>query len=111
MDSFLHTHDKKIINSKGGVKLADKKRKTEIKKATALQYDRKKDNAPKIIAKGRGDIAQKIVDKAKEENIHIEDNSDLVDILLKLEIGDEIPPELYQVIAEILSFIYELENN
>ena len=81
-----------------------------IKKAAALQYNREKDNAPRIIAKGKGDIAQKIVEKAEEENIHIEDDSDLVDILLKLEIGDEIPPELYQVIAEILSFIYELEE-
>ena len=81
-----------------------------IKKAAALQYNREKDNAPRIIAKGKGDIAQKIVKKAEEENIHIEDNSDLVDILLKLEIGDEIPPELYQVIAEILSFIYEIEE-
>ena len=81
-----------------------------IKKAAALQYNREKDNAPRIIAKGKGDIAQKIVEKAEEENIHIEDDSDLLDILLKLEIGDEIPPELYQVIAEILSFIYELEE-
>ena len=81
-----------------------------IKKAAALQYNREKDNAPRIIAKGKGDIAQKIVEKAEEENIHIEDDSDLVDILLKLEIGDEIPPELYQVIAEILSFIYEIEE-
>ena len=79
------------------------------KKAAALKYNMKKDNAPKIIASGKGDIAKKILEKAKEEDIHIEENQDLAEILVKMEIGEEIPPELYEVIAEILSFIYNLE--
>ena len=79
------------------------------KKAAALKYNMKKDNAPKIIANGKGDIAKKILEKAKEEDIHIEENQDLAEILVKMEIGEEIPPELYEVIAEVLSFIYNLE--
>lgn len=79
------------------------------KKAAALKYNIKKDNAPKIIANGKGNIAKKILEKAKEEDIPIEENQDLAEILVKMEIGEEIPPELYEVIAEILNFIYNLE--
>ena len=79
------------------------------KKAAALKYNMEKDNAPKIIASGKGEIAKKILKKAEEEDIHIKENQDLAEILVKMEIGEEIPPELYEVIAEILSFIYNLE--
>ncbi len=80
------------------------------KKAAALEYNIEKDNAPKIIASGKGEIAKKILEKAKEENIKIEKDQDLAEILVQMEIGEEIPPELYEVIAEILAFIYELEE-
>jgi len=79
------------------------------KKTAALKYNMEKDNAPKIIASGKGEIAKKILKKAEEEDIHIEKNQDIAEILVKMEIGEEIPPELYEVIAEILSFIYDLE--
>ena len=88
----------------------NKNNKDKNKKAAALQYNMDKDNAPKIIASGKGDIAQKILEKAKKENIKIEKDQDLVEILVQMEIGEEIPPELYEVIAEILSFIYNLEE-
>ncbi|MCC3145225.1 EscU/YscU/HrcU family type III secretion system export apparatus switch protein [Halanaerobium sp. Z-7514] len=80
------------------------------KEAVALKYNHKKDNAPKITAKGRGLIAQKILEKAREAEIPIENNQDLVKVLAKLEIGDEIPEELYLVIAEMLSFFYDLNS-
>lgn len=80
------------------------------KKAAALEYNIEKDNAPKIIASGKGEIAKKILEKAEEENIKIEKDQDLAEILVQMEIGEEIPPELYEVIAEILSFIYNLEE-
>ncbi|MGM0437976.1 MAG: EscU/YscU/HrcU family type III secretion system export apparatus switch protein [Bacillota bacterium] len=83
--------------------------KDKNKKAAALKYNMEKNNAPKIIANGKGDIAKKILEKAEEENIHIEENQDLAEVLVQMEIGEEIPPELYEVIAEILSFIYNLE--
>ncbi|MFW6266665.1 MAG: EscU/YscU/HrcU family type III secretion system export apparatus switch protein [Halanaerobiales bacterium] len=87
------------------------KNKQQTKKAAALHYNHKNDRAPTIIAKGKGDIAKKILEKAKEKEIPIETNRDLAEVLVQLEIGEEIPPELYQVVAEILSFIYKLEKN
>ena len=80
------------------------------KKAAALEYNIEKDNAPKIVASGKGEVAKKILEKAKEENIKIEKDQDLAEILVQMEIGEEIPPELYEVIAEILAFIYNLEE-
>ena len=81
-----------------------------VNQAAALKYNFKKDDAPKIIASGKGDIAKKILEKAEEENIQIEKDQDLVEILVQMEIGEKIPPELYEVVAEILSFIYNLEE-
>ncbi len=85
----------------------NKKREQE---AAALGYDLEKDSAPKILAKGKGDIAEKILKKAEEKNIPIQTDKDLVKTLLALEIGQEIPVDLYQVVAEILAFIYSLEE-
>lgn len=82
----------------------------QIKKAVALRYDPERDNAPKILASGQGELARRILETAKEHDIPIRENQDLVEVLARLNIGDEIPPELYQVLAEILSFIYKLED-
>ncbi|MFW6035625.1 MAG: EscU/YscU/HrcU family type III secretion system export apparatus switch protein [Halothermotrichaceae bacterium] len=82
----------------------------EKQKAAALKYDINKDNAPRIIASGKGDLAKKVLEAAQKNDIPIKENQDIVDILVKLNIGEEIPPELYQAIAEILSFIYRLED-
>jgi len=77
----------------------------KIKKAAALKYEIGKDNAPKVIAKGKGIIAEKIIEIAKKENIPIYEDPDTVEILSSLDIGQEIPPELYEVIAEILAYV------
>lgn len=87
-----------------------KNKKNQEQEAAALGYDLKKDSAPKILAKGKGDIAEKILKKAEEKNIPIQTDKDLVKTLLALEIGQEIPVDLYQVVAEILAFIYSLEE-
>ncbi|MDQ7056654.1 MAG: EscU/YscU/HrcU family type III secretion system export apparatus switch protein [Persephonella sp.] len=76
------------------------------KKAVALRYDRKKDNAPKVVAKGKGYIGEKIIQIAKENNIPIKEDPVLVEALSQVEINREIPPELYMAVAEILIFIY-----
>lgn len=78
----------------------------KIKKAVALGYNRKKDNAPKILASGKGDIAKKIIEAAKSYEIPIKEDSDLVEILSKIDINQEIPPNLYRAVAEIFSFLY-----
>lgn len=81
-----------------------------LKKSVALKYDQNTDNAPKVIASGKGNVAEKILKKAREENIPIKEDKDVVQVLAELNIGDEIPEDLYMVIAEILSFFYELED-
>ena len=78
----------------------------KILKAAAIKYVKGKDNAPRLVAKGQRKIAEKIIEIAKKENIPIEKDEELVEVLASLDIGDEIPPQLYEVVAKILAFIY-----
>ena len=80
------------------------------KAAVALKYDMMKDMAPKLVAKGRGSLAEKIIEVALQSDIPIVEDADLVAVLSKLDIDQEIPPELYQAVAEILSFVYRMSN-
>ena len=82
----------------------------KIPKAVALKYDQKKDNAPKVIAKGRGEMAEKIIEIAKEYNLPLYEDKNLVQILEALELETEIPPKLYRALAEVLAFIYRLNG-
>jgi Uncharacterized homolog of the cytoplasmic domain of flagellar protein FhlB len=79
-------------------------------KASALRYDKEKENAPILIAKGKGKVAEKIIEIANKENIPVIENKALADILDKLDIYDEIPPELYRVVAQLFAFIYKLNE-
>ena len=81
------------------------------KKAAALQYDLKNDVAPRILAKGQGHVAEKIVETAKEAQVPIVEDAALVSALLVLELGEEIPPELYHSVAKIMAFLYRLDKN
>lgn len=76
--------------------------------AVALHYDRK--GAPTVIAKGRGTIGAKIIEVAKANNIPIEENEVLAGALSRVEIGDEIPNELYKAVAEVLVFVLRLSG-
>ncbi len=80
------------------------------KKAVALKYQPKKDNAPRVIAKGKGKVAEKIIEIAREHNIVIQDDPDLIEVLSQLDLNAEIPPDLYVVVAELLSFVYSLNR-
>lgn len=80
------------------------------KKAVALKYDQEKDNAPKVTAKGTGIIAEKIIQLAEQEGIPITEDPDLVVALSQLDFHEEIPPELYKAVAEILAFAYRLNR-
>lgn len=80
--------------------------KAKIKKAVALGYNRDKDNAPKVLASGKGEIAQNIIDAARKYDVPIKEDSDLVEILSKVDINQEIPPNLYKAVAEVFSFLY-----
>jgi len=78
------------------------------KNAVALKYD-KEDFAPKIIAKGSNEIAQLIIKIANENNIHIEEDLYLAEALMNFDIDEYIPEELYDIVAKILAFVYELK--
>jgi flagellar biosynthesis protein len=80
-------------------------------KAVALKYDRKKDNAPRVIAKGRGEIAKKIIEVAQAHDVPLYEEKNLIQILEALDLETEIPPELYRAVAEVLAFIYRLNNS
>ena len=80
------------------------------KKAIAVKYEKNKDIAPKVVAKGRGYLAEKIIEIAKCYNIPIKKDEDLSEILYKIELYQEIPEDLYKVIAEILIFVYKMNK-
>jgi flagellar biosynthesis protein len=82
----------------------------KVDKAAALKYNRGDASAPKTVAKGRGKVAEKIVEIAKAHNIPIKEDKDLVEFLSTLDLYQEIPQELYKVVAEIISFIYLLKD-
>jgi flagellar biosynthesis protein len=83
---------------------------TPIKKAVALKYAPEKSAAPVLIAKGKGHMAETILQKAKENGIPIQEDASLVEVLSKLDLEQEIPAELYQLVAEVLSFIYRSDS-
>lgn len=84
-------------------------KKGGLLKAAALKYDETKDNAPCIVGLGQGLIAENMVSAAKYNSIPIVENKGLADALNKFSIGDEIPEELYQAVAEVLVFISRLD--
>ncbi|MGD9624687.1 MAG: EscU/YscU/HrcU family type III secretion system export apparatus switch protein [Arcobacter sp.] len=85
--------------------------KNLTQKAVALKYDIDKDNAPKVTAKGKGETASNIIKIAKENNIPIKKDEDLIELLSQIDIDKEIPSSMYRAVAEIFSFIYDLSNN
>jgi flagellar biosynthesis protein len=82
----------------------------EIQKAVALRYDPEKDHAPKVVAQGRGFIAERIKEVAQASGVPLKEDPELVDYLMALDLYEEIPPQLYAVIAEILAFIYSMDK-
>jgi flagellar biosynthesis protein len=87
-----------------------KEKPTPIKKAVALRYAPEQSSAPILIAKGKGHIAETILQKAKENGIPVQEDASLVEVLSKLDLEQEIPAELYQLVAEVLSFIYRSDG-
>ncbi len=84
--------------------------KKPTSKAVAILYDENKGSAPHVIASGQGIIAEKIIATAEEAGIHIQEDPDLVELLAKVPLGDEIPVELYQTVAEVLAFVYQVNK-
>lgn len=90
--------------------MVERQVKSKIKKAVALGYNRQKDNSPKVVATGSGEIAKNIINLAKSHNIPIKEDADLVEVLSKVDLNQEIPPNLYKAVAEIFSFLYKMTN-
>ncbi|TGE36779.1 flagellar biosynthesis protein FlhB [Desulfosporosinus fructosivorans] len=85
-----------------------KENKEKKTKAAALVYDQI--GAPRIVAKGAGEVARKMIETAEAEGIPIQKNELLVEALMQVELTKEIPPQLYRAVAEILAFIYRLDK-
>lgn len=79
------------------------------KSAIALAYQ-SGDAAPRVVAKGRGLIAQAIIERAKEHGVFVHESEDLVGMLMQVELDEHIPPQLYLAVAELLAWLYRLER-
>jgi flagellar biosynthesis protein len=80
------------------------------KKAVALKYERHKDSAPKVVAKGKSAIVEKIIEVAKQHGVYLKEDPTLVEVLPGLELYEEISEELYKVVAEIFVLIYQAKQ-
>jgi flagellar biosynthesis protein len=80
----------------------------EPKQAAALRYQQDKDNAPRVVASGKGELARRIIQEAEQHQVPVYEDPDLARLLSMLPIDSAIPPELYTAVAEVLAFIYTL---
>lgn len=84
-----------------------KKDDARTRMAAAIRYDAAKDDAPRLTAKGKGHVAERIIELARRHNIPVRSDRALIQILSKLDLDQQIPPELYRAVAEILAFVYQ----
>ncbi len=85
-------------------------KKKDVEKAVAILYDSQKASSPRVVASGKGEIARQIIKTAKEAGVYIQEDANLVELLSKIELGKEIPTELYQTVAEVLAFVYQVNE-
>ena len=85
------------------------KKDKDNKKAVALSY-KEGLYAPQVVAKGRGVVAEAIIDQAREANVFVHESPELLNLLMQVDLDQHIPPELYRAVAELLAWIYWLEN-
>jgi flagellar biosynthesis protein len=81
-----------------------------MNKAVAMKYKVYEDNAPKVIAKGSGEVAKKIIEKAKEYDVSIFQNPELTDMLMNVELDKEVPAELYKAVVEVFLWLRKTEE-
>jgi len=81
---------------------------TATPKAVALMYDAGRDNAPRVAAKGNGELAKRIIELAREHNVPVRRDPDLIEMLSKVDVLEEIPADLYAAVAQILAFLYDV---
>lgn len=81
-----------------------------MRKAVALRYERTKNKAPEVVASGQGLLAEKIMEIARANQVPFYEHHGLVDALLALPVGSEIPPDLYELVAQIMAFVLRLDE-
>ncbi|MBC8237241.1 MAG: EscU/YscU/HrcU family type III secretion system export apparatus switch protein [Helicobacteraceae bacterium] len=79
-------------------------------KAAALRYDTKKENAPRLVAKGEGLVAENIIKIAELNDLPIKKDEDLIELLSNVELDKEVPDALYKAVAEVFSFVYKVSR-
>lgn len=82
----------------------------DIKQATALKYDADRDSAPAVVALGQGLVAEKIIKKAHESDVPVVENTGLSQMLQALSVGDAIPPKLYEAVAQVFIFVFQMDQ-
>ncbi|MDX8046922.1 EscU/YscU/HrcU family type III secretion system export apparatus switch protein [Gracilibacillus sp. S3-1-1] len=80
------------------------------KRAAALRFDPESEVAPRLTASGKGYVAEEIIERAKENNVPIQSDPSLVQMLSEININEQIPEELYQVVAEVFAYIYQIDK-
>ncbi|MBY0574398.1 MAG: EscU/YscU/HrcU family type III secretion system export apparatus switch protein [Undibacterium sp.] len=83
--------------------------KAEIINAVAISYN-SEDAAPRVVAKGKGLVAEEIIARANEHGVYIHQSKELVSLLMKVDLDERIPPALYRVVAELLAWLYHIES-
>lgn len=83
--------------------------KPQIQNAVALAYQNG-DAAPRVVAKGKGLIAEEIIARAKEHGVHVHQSKELVSLLMKVDLDRDIPPALYRAVAELLAWLYHIDK-
>ncbi|WML39989.1 EscU/YscU/HrcU family type III secretion system export apparatus switch protein [Neobacillus sp. OS1-2] len=86
-------------------------KKTKRMQAVALTYNAVQQAAPKVVAKGAGHVANSIIEKAKEHQVPIQEDPSLVELLSQLQLNETIPEELYNAVAEVFAFIYQVDRH
>ncbi|MGG1880173.1 EscU/YscU/HrcU family type III secretion system export apparatus switch protein [Paenibacillus campinasensis] len=92
------------------MKQPDTEANAAIKKAVALKYAPGDHEAPVVVAKGSGELAETILQKAMEHGVPVQEDAALVEVLSKLDLDQQIPPELYQLVAEVLTYVYQADR-
>ncbi|MDH7576788.1 MAG: EscU/YscU/HrcU family type III secretion system export apparatus switch protein [Bacillota bacterium] len=87
-----------------------KEKQVSLKQAVALSYRKNQDQAPRIVATGKGEVAERMIIEARKYEVPLYKDPELVSLLAKLPLGAEIPPELYRAVAEVFLFIYQLDQ-
>ncbi|MBF0624853.1 MAG: EscU/YscU/HrcU family type III secretion system export apparatus switch protein [Magnetococcales bacterium] len=86
------------------------KKPASLKQAVALRYDAQRDSAPRVTATGKGRIADLILERAREAGVPLMEDPDLVGLLGRLSLGETVPRELYKAVAEVLAFVYRVNQ-